>query len=84
MQIGGPTHELPPQEISEKKFMGRSRLYIGNLTNDTTPEEITQLFQPYGESTELFINKEKNFAFVKMVISSFNQILHCVVLPSNT
>lgn len=67
LQIGGPTHELPPQDNTEKKFMGRNRLYVGNLTNDISEEEIQQMFQSYGELTEVFINKEKNFAFLRMV-----------------
>nr|CAD7257616.1 unnamed protein product [Timema shepardi] len=52
--------------VSEKKFSGRCRLYIGNLTNDVTEEEMQQLFSPYGETSELFVNKEKNFAFIRM------------------
>lgn len=67
MAISGPTHELPSQETTEKKFSGRNRLYIGNLTNDVTEEEIQQMFQQYGEISELFVNKEKNFAFLRMV-----------------
>ncbi|XP_043513106.1 hrp65 protein-like isoform X1 [Frieseomelitta varia] len=66
MAISGPTHDLPPQETTEKKFSGRNRLYIGNLTNDVTDEEIQQMFQQYGEISELFVNKEKNFAFLRM------------------
>lgn len=67
MAISGPTHELPPQETAEKKFSGRNRLYIGNLTNDVTEEEIQAMFAQYGEISELFVNKEKNFAFLRMV-----------------
>lgn len=67
MSLSGPTHELPALDLTEKKFSGRNRLYIGNLTNDTTEEELQQMFQPYGESSEYFINKEKNFAFLKLV-----------------
>lgn len=67
MGISGPTHDLPPQETTEKKFSGRNRLYIGNLTNDVTEDEIQQMFQQYGEISELFVNKEKNFAFLRMV-----------------
>ena len=37
-EIQGPTHEIPPVDTSEKKFSGRSRLYIGNI-NPTTSEE---------------------------------------------
>ena len=64
--LAGPTHDLPPLDLSEKKFSGKNRLYIGNLTNDVTEEEITNLFSKYGESAELFVNKEKNFAFIRM------------------
>ncbi|XP_029660107.1 hrp65 protein-like [Formica exsecta] len=66
MAIGGPTHELPLQDTTEKKFSGRNRLYIGNLTNDVTEEEIQTMFQKYGEISELFVNKEKSFAFLRM------------------
>lgn len=69
MAISGPTHDLPPQEVSEKKFSGRNRLYIGNLTNDVTDEEIQTMFRKYGEISELFVNKEKSFAFLRMVIT---------------
>jgi len=68
MSISGPTHELPPQDTTEKKFSGRNRLYVGNLTNDVTEEEIQTLFQKYGEISELFVNKEKSFAFLRMVL----------------
>ncbi|XP_067013270.2 hrp65 protein isoform X2 [Anabrus simplex] len=64
--LSAPTHDLPPQDHSEKKFSGRCRLYIGNLTSDVTEEEMTQLFSPYGEVAELFVNKEKNFAFIRL------------------
>lgn len=69
MTISGPTHELPPQDMAEKKFSGRNRLYIGNLTNDVTEEEIQTMFRKYGEISELFVNKEKSFAFLRMVMT---------------
>jgi proline- and glutamine-rich splicing factor len=65
--LSAPTHDLLPQDTREKKFTGRCRLYIGNLTSDVTEDEITQLFQPFGETAELFVNKEKNFAFIRLV-----------------
>lgn len=67
MSLSGPTHELPPQDTTEKKFSGRNRLYVGNLTNDVTEEELIQMFSSYGEVSEVFINKEKNFAFLRIV-----------------
>lgn len=65
-QLNGPTHELPSIEQEEVKFSGRNRLYIGNLTGEISEEELKELFKPYGEISEAFINKEKNFAFLKM------------------
>ncbi|KAG8225554.1 hypothetical protein J437_LFUL002071 [Ladona fulva] len=64
--LSGPTHDLPPQDGREKKFSGRCRLYVGNLTNDVTEEEINQMFTPYGETSEVFVNKDKNFAFIRL------------------
>lgn len=65
----GPLIDIPSIDQSEVKFNGRSRLYIGNLTNDVTEEEIQTLFSQFGECAELFVNKEKNFGFIKMVSS---------------
>ncbi|XP_034472241.1 protein no-on-transient A-like [Drosophila innubila] len=67
-QINGPTTELDStNDIEEFKFSGRNRLYVGNLTSEMTSEEkIRELFKPYGELGDIFINTEKNFAFVKV------------------
>lgn len=59
-------HELPELNFEEVKFSGRNRLYIGNLTNDVTEDELKELFKPFGEISEAFINAEKNFAFLKI------------------
>ena len=64
--LAGPLTDLPSIESQELKFSGRNRLYVGNLTNDITDEELIELFRPYGEISEAFINKEKNFAFLKV------------------
>lgn len=64
--LSGPTHDLPELQLEEMKFSGRNRLYIGNLTSDVTEEELKELFSPYGEISEAFINAEKNFAFLKI------------------
>lgn len=67
MALAGPTHDLPTQDTTEKKFSGRNRLYVGNLTSDVTEEEITTMFSQYGEVSEVFVNTVKNFAFLRMV-----------------
>ncbi len=66
MQIQGPTHELDTLDMTEKKFSGRARLYIGNLTPDTTEEQLKELMSQYGEAGEMFFNGEKHFAFLRM------------------
>ena len=65
--LQGPIMDLPPLDHSEVKFNGKSRLYIGNLSSDITEEEVQQMFGAFGETAELFLNKEKNFGFIKMV-----------------
>ncbi|XP_031348721.1 hrp65 protein-like isoform X1 [Photinus pyralis] len=65
-QMSGPTFDLAPLDTAEKKFSGRARLYIGNIATESTEEEIHDLFKNYGETNELFVNKEKNFGFIKM------------------
>lgn len=64
--LQGPLMDIPPIETEEVKFSGRNRLYIGNLTNDITEEELVELFRPYGDISEVFMNKEKNYAFVRV------------------
>ncbi|XP_060530480.1 hypoxia up-regulated protein 1 [Cylas formicarius] len=64
--LSGPTFDLPPIDMSEKKFNGRNRLYVGNIGNEVTEEDLIELFKPFGETAEIFVNKEKNFGFVKL------------------
>lgn len=64
--LQGPLLDIPPIEAEEAKFSGRNRLYIGNLTNDVTDDELIELFKPYGDISEIFTNKEKNYAFVRV------------------
>ena len=63
---GMPTIDLPPLDFVEKKFNGRSRLYVGNFTNDTTEAQLKEIMAQYGEVGEMFYNKEKMFAFLRM------------------
>lgn len=62
----GPTYELAPVDMSEKKFNGRNRLYVGNIGAEVTEDDLNELFKPYGETAEIFMNKEKNFGFIKL------------------
>lgn len=69
--LSGPTYELPPKEEKEVKFSGHCRLYVGNITSDMSDEDVKNMFTPFGEPSEIFVNKDKNFAFVKMVRKRF-------------
>ncbi|XP_070568232.1 non-POU domain-containing octamer-binding protein-like isoform X2 [Ptychodera flava] len=51
---------------AEKKFTGRCRLFVGNLTNDTTEDEFKEMFGKYGEVSEVYLNKDRGFGFVKL------------------
>ena len=65
-QIQGPTLDLAALDMTEKKFSGRARIYIGNFSNELTEEHLKELVSAQGEIGELFFNREKNFAFVRM------------------
>nr|CAH7761494.1 unnamed protein product [Callosobruchus chinensis] len=66
MSLSGPTFDIPAVPMTEKKFNGRNRLYIGNIGPEVTEDDLKELFQPFGEINEIFINKEKNFGFIKV------------------
>jgi proline- and glutamine-rich splicing factor len=47
-QIAGPAVDLPPLDTVEKKFSGRNRLYIGNLSPDVTENDLNELLGKCG------------------------------------
>ena len=64
-----PTTATPSsgEERREKKFSNKARLFVGNLPRDFSEQQLRELFQESGEVQEVFVNKEKNFGFVRMV-----------------
>ena len=62
----GPAEEGPTPK-KEKKFSNKARLFVGNLPRDTSEDELKKLFKPFGEVNEVYLQKEKNFGFVRMV-----------------
>lgn len=65
--FNGPTTEIQAKEVQEtRKFSGHCRLYVGNIPNDLTEDEFVNLFTPFGETSEHFVNRDKNFGFIKM------------------
>ena len=65
--IAGTTYDLPVAEKEKKKFTNKCRLFVGNLTDDTTMEEFEEMFKVFGEIAEPYVNLEKAFGFVKLV-----------------
>ena len=67
--------ERPPGEARrEKKFSNKARLFVGNLPRDFSEHQLKELFQECGEVQEVFVNKEKNFGFVRMVSESVSKL----------
>src|SRR3954452_7560556 len=62
---GGPPQLRGESQVSKK-------LYVGNLTYDTSEDDLVELFTPFGEvlSAQVIIdrdtNRSKGFAFVEM------------------
>lgn len=53
--------------FGEKKFTGRCRLFVGNLTPDVTEEEFRKMFEAYGEISEVYVNTSRGFGFIRLV-----------------
>uniref|UniRef100_A0A3P9LRC3 Non-POU domain containing, octamer-binding n=1 Tax=Oryzias latipes TaxID=8090 RepID=A0A3P9LRC3_ORYLA len=50
----------------EKTFTQRSRLFVGNLPTGVTEDDLEKLFAKYGKASEIFINKERGFGFIRL------------------
>ncbi|XP_048765782.1 splicing factor, proline- and glutamine-rich-like isoform X2 [Ostrea edulis] len=49
-----------------KKFTGRCRLFVGNVTSETSEDEFREMFSKYGETGEMFLNGAKGFGFIRL------------------
>ncbi|KAH7730862.1 Protein PSF-1 a [Aphelenchoides avenae] len=52
-------------DIPKKKYTGRCRLFVGNLTPDVKEAELKELFAPHGDIAECYLSG-KGFAFVRL------------------
>lgn len=41
------------------------RLFVGSIPGSATEKDVRELFEKYGEISDLYYNNAKNFAFVK-------------------
>lgn len=65
-EISDNLHDLKPKEETLKKFSNQARLWVGNISQNTNEEELKELFKPYGEFDEFWIDLKKGFGFVRM------------------
>lgn len=73
----GDACEKSPEEMTlditsfrkpgEKTFTQRSRLFVGNLPLSMSEEEFKNMFAKYGNISEVFINRERGFGFIRLV-----------------
>ncbi|XP_076444637.1 uncharacterized protein LOC143282765 isoform X2 [Babylonia areolata] len=61
-----PPHSTEQKTTEEKKFTGRCRLFVGNLTSDITEDDFKKLFSAYGEVSEVYVNAGRGFGFIRM------------------
>ncbi|XP_077154475.1 paraspeckle component 1 isoform X1 [Ranitomeya variabilis] len=50
----------------EKSYTQRCRLFVGNLPTDITEEDFKKLFEKFGEPSEVFINRDRGFGFIRL------------------
>lgn len=61
------------KSTDEKKFTGRCRLFVGNLTPDVSEDDFKKMFEPYGEISEVYVNTGRGFGFIRLVSSVLNR-----------
>jgi len=86
---GDAAKEGQEERAGPKKFSNRARLFFGNLPRDFTEAELKKMLTSHGEVQEIYHNREKNFAFARMVRGdTLSQLLltsssHSPLLPSS-
>ncbi|XP_051881615.1 paraspeckle component 1-like isoform X1 [Pristis pectinata] len=58
----------------EKTYTQRCRLFVGNLPTDITEEDFKKLFRKYGEPSEVFINRDRGFGFIRLETRTLAEI----------
>ncbi|XP_067842197.1 paraspeckle component 1-like isoform X1 [Heptranchias perlo] len=58
----------------EKTYTQRCRLFVGNLPTDITEEDFKKLFKKYGDPSEVFINRDRGFGFIRLETRTLAEI----------
>ncbi|KAJ2854905.1 E3 ubiquitin-protein ligase pub1, partial [Coemansia erecta] len=61
-----PTAPLTYEGVRDMTAHFNTTVYVGNMTNYTTQEQLQALFQPFGFVIEVRMQPDRGFAFVKM------------------
>ncbi|KAJ2809019.1 E3 ubiquitin-protein ligase pub1 [Coemansia guatemalensis] len=61
-----PQQPLSYEAVRDQTAQYNTTVYVGNLTNYTTQEQLQQLFQLYGFVMEVRMQPERGFAFIKL------------------
>ncbi|KAJ8253452.1 hypothetical protein GJAV_G00213110 [Gymnothorax javanicus] len=75
----GEAHEMTLdlksfRKPGEKTFTQRCRLFVGNLPTDLTEEDFRKLFSKYGDASEVFINRDRGFGFIRLETRTLAEI----------
>ncbi|KAL2911635.1 E3 ubiquitin-protein ligase pub1 [Polyrhizophydium stewartii] len=60
------THTLTYEAVAAESSPFNTTVYVGNLAPGTSQQQIARLFQPFGYISELRMQGEKGYAFVKL------------------
>nr|XP_057906933.1 paraspeckle component 1 [Doryrhamphus excisus] len=58
----------------EKTFTQRCRLFVANIPLDIPEEEFVGMFSKYGNTAEVFINRERGFGFIRLETRTLAEI----------
>ncbi|XP_072119187.1 paraspeckle component 1-like isoform X6 [Mobula birostris] len=58
----------------EKTYTQRCRLFVGNLPTDIMEEDFKKLFWKYGDPSEVFINRDRGFGFIRLETRTLAEI----------
>ncbi|KAJ1761972.1 E3 ubiquitin-protein ligase pub1 [Coemansia sp. RSA 2167] len=61
-----PMQSLSFDAVQDMTAQYNTTVYVGNLTNYTTHEQLQAMFQPFGVMVEVRMQVERGFAFIKM------------------
>lgn len=73
----GPTFNLPEFDYeSGKKFSSESRLYVGNIPKGLTVKNVEELFTPFGQVSDIFVNYSTDKPYILLRMDTLENAEH--------